>query len=203
MKPKVDFTNPFVKYIAQALEITEDPSQISSEQLAQIEGTLSSYVISYNFSKMHMAILRNALERRRQCNGIWPIIGDEKLKEYIEEVVEEREANDGQISLKNMLKMDFRLSERNMSVFKTSLMKINEEFEENQEAIQFVTNLPLYELEQSLIKQKNIENYLNYENNLRGAIQYYNLRQLGITDYLKSKECNDEVIKIAVKRKKA
>lgn len=181
----VDFSDAFIRNVAIGLEIPIDENYITTEQWGVLQGTLASCAICYYFGKMHMTVLQNALERNLGKNGIWPRLTEEQVENHINAL---QKAQKNKESFQNKLITNVNLSSENSNTFKDCVEKIDSIFEENCDELQLIIRRPIYYIEDEIISRKNIENYMNLENNIENAKDYYILKKVGIEDYLAKKE---------------
>jgi len=182
----VDFSDSFTRNIATSLGIPTDENYITSEQWVQLQGNISSCLICYHFSKMHMLVIKNALEKKLGQNGNYKRLDDETVHSYIKTVEEERKQT-GDIPIQHMVVPTMRLTEENYNDYCQCVAGIDSEFSNHQELIQVITQKPIEYLEQEIINRKYIHNYKSLEDHLNCVGDYYRLQDIGIEGYLQAR----------------
>lgn len=179
----VDFSDPFIRNVAEGLNISTEEDYITSEEWIALQGNISCCVISYQFAKIHFLFIKDALEKKQGYNGIYKRLKDKEVVEYIDHVKKEKE-DTGAISLKNIITPDFRFTGDNYNEYQECIQKINSEFENHQEVIQAVTQKPIWYLEDELAERKALGDYRNLNYHLAEVSNYSILQDVGIESYL-------------------
>lgn len=174
-----DFSSPFIRKLAEGYQLPIDDDNIQLEHLLLLEGVLSMCVLSYYFGKMCTLFIKDALEKKNNCQ-----FSDEQVRNVIEKIMEKRENNQN-LSFSENLIMDVELSETNKAVFDNCVEQIKIEYLQNEVPLMFVTNDNLgNDIEKEIMRRNSDTNYLNFYNNLNEALDYYALQDQGIEDYL-------------------
>lgn len=179
----VDFSDPFVRNVAEGLNISTEDDYITSEEWIALQGNISCCVISYQFAKIHFLFIKDALEKKQGHNGNYKRLNDKEVVEYIECVKKEKDIT-GTISLKNAITPDLRFTEENYNEYRECIQKIDSEFENHQEVIQAVTLKPIWYLEEELSVRKAVGDYRNLNYHLTEVSDYKRLQDVGIESYL-------------------
>lgn len=180
---KVDFSNEFVSNVAEGLGIIPENDYVTTQEWAYLQGTISSCVIGYYFSKMHVLAIKNALEKQCEKNGLYKRFDDTTVKQYID-IVTEAKKETGNIPLAKRVVPTIRMIEENYEEYKMCIERIDSEFENHQELIQLVAQKPLDYLEEEIASRKMITDYKNLDKHIAGAADYYCLQEVGIESYI-------------------
>jgi len=195
---ELDLNHVFVRNIALGLGIDLDQQVLDTEEIIKLQGTVSSCVICYYFAKTHFLVLADTVRRvchQKSCMGV---IEEDKIRDCITTWTKELEET-GLVRDFHRVVSNLGVFDQNFLQFQDCMNQIDREFEENQDCIQYVTDLPILKLEDEIAKKKSVQNYITPEMNLEKVADYYALKDIGIDSYLEQrydKEYQSEIIYI-------